>query len=253
MTSDNQTLADLEAWAGAREWFYRYRLPSGAYTDGPSPDVWRLHEVRRDMMLEVLDGRFGARLRDIECIDLASHEGFFSFELARRTRSVRGVDVRADSVDAARRMAILQDLSNVAFTVADVRSLDDRRFAPADFVLLYGLLYHTEDPIRVLRTAASLTRDTLLIETQTTDLELRGHVEWGHYQWRRPIEGVFYVVEDDEHREGGTSGVALIPSVSALTFVLSRLGFASVRTVPPPADSPEQLARGKRVVVVAHR
>jgi tRNA (mo5U34)-methyltransferase len=246
-------LLSLEAWALARDWFYRYQLPSGAFTPGPSDLILRLHDARRDMLLHVLSERFGARLPEIDCIDLASHEGFFSFELARRTRSVRGVDVREDSVAAARNMAVLQGLENVEFFAADVRNLTKQSFAPADVVLLYGLIYHTEDPIRILRTAAELARDTLVIESQVTALELTGDVEWGHYKSRKRIEGLFYVVADDHHREGGTTPIALIPSVEALRFTLGHLGFPNVRVVTPPEDEPEQLARGRRAVIVAHR
>jgi tRNA (mo5U34)-methyltransferase len=246
-------LAALEQWALGREWFYRYQLPSGAVTPGPIEPILRLHEARRDMMLSVLAERFGDRLSQIDCIDLASHEGFFSFELARRTQSVRGVDVRGDSVEAARKMAVLQGLTNTEFVTRDVNDLSVASFAPADFVLLYGLIYHTEDPVRVLRIASELTRDTLLIETQVTGLELGGGVEWGHYKAHKPIEGMFVVIADDQHREGGTTGIALIPSVSALRFILGRMGFAKVQVIAPPVDEPEQLARGHRVVIAAHR
>jgi tRNA (mo5U34)-methyltransferase len=253
MTTDTDDLASLEAWALSRDWFYRYQLPSGAVTPGPVDLILTLHDARRDMMLRALSERFGDRLSTTDCLDLASHEGFFSFELARRTRSVRGVDVRADSVEAARRMAILQGLTNVEFLHADVRDLTVERVGAADVVLLYGLLYHTEDPIRILRIASELTRDTLLIESQVTALELGGDVEWGHYKSRKTIEGLFYLVADDHHREGGTTAMALIPSVSALRFALGHLGFPNVRVIPPPSDEPEQLARGRRAVIVAHR
>jgi len=253
LDTNPQNLEALEKWALTRDWFYRYQLPSGAITPGPVDEILRLHEARRDTMLSVLSDRFGDRLSQIDCIDLASHEGFFSFELARRTRSVRGVDVRSDSVEAARKMAILQGVTNTDFVTRNVYDLSVASFPPADFVLLYGLIYHTEDPVRVLRTASELARDTLLIETQVAALELGGDVEWGHYKSRKPIEGIFVVIADDHHREGGTTGIALIPSVSALRFVLGQMGFATVHLIAPPADEPEQLARGRRVIIAAHR
>ena len=253
MPTAGEDMAELEAWALQRDWFYRYKLPSGAHTDGPIPEITRLHDSRRQSMVAVLERRFGDQLPQIDCIDIASHEGFFSFELARRTRSVRGIDVRPDSVEAATRMARLQGLPNASFVQGDILDVRPSEFGPADFVLLYGLIYHTEEPLRMLRIAGELARDTLLVETQITGFELSGSLEWGHYKSLKPIEGWFALTADDSHREGGTTAMTLIPSTNAVIYALRNLGFRQCELIPAPVDEPEQLARGKRAVIVAHR
>jgi hypothetical protein len=242
------------AWAANRRWFYQFQLPNGSLTTvDVGPDVLLLHQNRLDMMLSVLANRFGNRLSRCTGLDIASHEGFFSLALARVMKSVRGIDVNAQSVEAAQVMAGIQGAINVEFAVCDIRNVDITEFPPADFVLLYGLLYHAEDPIRMLRIASALATDTLLIETQVTGLELEGDVEWGTYRASKKILGTFYLVDDQVGREGGNTLLAMIPSLSAIQSVLLRLGFRSVDVVAPPPDGAEQLVRRKRAVIAAHR
>jgi hypothetical protein len=124
---------------------------------------------------------------------------------------------------------------------------------PADFTLLYGLLYHLEDPLRVLRVASSLYRDTLLIETQLAGREVDGKIDWGQYMHFRDIRGLFYLVDNQDNHEGGPTNMALVPSVEALRWSLSRMGFNRVELLLPPAGGAEQLVRGSRGVSAAFR
>lgn len=251
MTSDQ---AQLLEWVRARRWFYEFALPDGSVTDCDAMDEVRaFHRVRRDAMNAVFSDVFGADLASSEAIDLASHEGWFSLELASRMRSVRGYDVNPASVDAAVRMAALQKVENVSYTLCDIRSLESPGVAPADAVLMYGLLYHVEDPLRMLRIAASLARKVLLIETQVTGVEIEMDVEFGYHRWMRPVHGVFALIDDDDNREGGNTGLAMIPSPGALRHCLTRLGFPRVEIVAIPADGPEQLARKRRIIIAGIR
>ena len=251
MTADR---AELLSWVRSRRWFYEFPLPDGGATDCDAmEEVRALHRSRRDAMRMVLTDVFGDELSAAEAIDLASHEGWFSLELASRMRAVRGYDVNLESVEAARRMAALQGVANVAFTHCDIRDLERERVEPADAVLMYGLLYHVEDPIRILRIASDLARRVVLIETQVTGVELEMDVEFGHHRWMRPVHGIFALIDDDDNREGGNTGLAMIPSPQALKHCLSRFGFSRVQTVPISLDGPEQLARKRRVIIAGIR
>lgn len=246
--------ARLAAWVRDRTWFYTFELPDGSRTQtNTTAEVQRFHGARRSAMIAVLESRFASRLRTIDCIDLGSHEGWFAIELARRTRTLRGFDVKPASIEAARRMCQLQEVENVAFTLTDFRDIDPNRVTPADFVLLYGLLYHAEDPLRILRLAASLARDTLLIETQVTAWEFGGAVEWGASEGRKPVLGWFALIDDDDNREGGNTGIALVPSIEAVRQSLLRMGFARVEHVRDFDAETEQLRRGQRAVIAAYR
>ena len=166
---------------------------------------------------------------------------------------MRGFDVNGESVEAARRMLEIQGVSNGRFEAIDVRDVDAAAVGTAEFVLLYGLLYHAEDPMRMLRLAASLTADTLLIETQVTGFDIKGSIEWGTYQSRKPVLGLFALIDDDHNREGGNTGLALVPSVDAVRSALLRLGFIRADLVTDFNAETEQLRRGQRVIIAAHR
>jgi ubiquinone/menaquinone biosynthesis C-methylase UbiE len=251
MASDQAALLN---WARSRSWFYEFALPDGGLTPCDAlEEVRAFHRTRRDVMLRVFSDVFGDRLASADAIDLASHEGWFSLALAEKMRSVRGYDVNAQSVEAAIRMAALQNVTNVSYTECDIRRLDDEAVEPADAVLMYGLLYHVEDPLRILRIAARMARRILLIETQVTGVELEMDVEFGNYRWMRPVHGMFALIDDDDNREGGNTGLAMIPSPGALRHCLTRLGFSHVETVAIPADGPEQLSRRRRLIMVGIR
>ena len=244
---------ELKRRIASRQWFYEFDLPWEERTPSPGPATKHLHDTRMSMMREVITARFGDRLSKIDCIDLACHEGWFSFELARLTRAVRGFDFNAHNIAGADLMEDAQGCGNVTFVEMDILDLEPSTTQPADFVLLYGLIYHLEDPMRALRVASSLCLDTLLIETQLSGLDLVGRIEWGRHESFRDIRGLFYLVDDQDNYEGGPSDMALVPSIEALRWALSRMGFARVELVPPPADGAEQLVRGRRGVMVAYR
>jgi tRNA (mo5U34)-methyltransferase len=140
------------------------------------------------MTWAVVEPLFGSNLKRASCIDLASHEGFFSIHRAQRCEFVRGFECNNESLDAARRIAVALRVSDLEFIDADVNSLDPNAHEPADIVLMYGLLYHLENPIDVLHKAAALTRQVLIVEAQTTG----------------------------NTREGGTSNIVLVDSNSTV-------------------------------------
>jgi hypothetical protein len=75
----------LERDVLAQQWFYRYTLPSGRVTDiYVTDEVEHIHQTRRDMMMAELAPLFAANPGSLTAIDVASHQGWFSLELASR-------------------------------------------------------------------------------------------------------------------------------------------------------------------------
>lgn len=243
---------DILDWARSRRWFYRYPLPGGHWTLEPGDPSEPIHEARRAMLLKVLADRFGARLGQISAIDLACHQGYFSLAMSERVGRVQSLDVNTDSLEDAARIARLQGRENITFTHGDVQEIDPARLERSDFVLMYGLIYHIEDPMRLLRRAANWCADTMLIETQLADFDVATRIEWGAYDHFRTVEGLFALVDDQENAEGGVTELALVPSLKALQKILGALGFSRVEVVTPLGGS-EQLNRGHRAVVAAYR
>jgi len=80
-------------------------------------------------------------------------------------------------------------------------------------------------------------------------------VDYGSYQYVRPLKGSFGIIDevDDTHGpEASVTGISLVPSLDALMWILEKVGFSSAKVLEPPADAYEQLRYHKRVMVAAH-
>jgi tRNA (mo5U34)-methyltransferase len=244
----------FEEAALGREWFYEFTLPSGAVTKAKVPrSILHIHSTRLQMMWGVVDPFFGEGLARATAIDAASHEGYFSLHLAQRCAAVRGIEVHPQNFASANLIRDIYGLSNLEFINADLESMNPSTVEPADLVLAFGLIYHVENPLRMLRTLSALTRRLLLIETQTVMLELSGAIDWGHHTHQTPLRGIFGIVDEMAAApEGGTSNLALVPSRDGLVWILNRLGFKRIEIVPVPADGYPQLVSGRRIMVAAY-
>jgi hypothetical protein len=234
-----------------RIWFYEFDLPDGTRTRSDIPqEVLRIHTSRRDKLIRVINEKLGPSVSSMTALDFASHEGFFTIELANHFASVQGFEVRTESIAAARLITDVLGVNNVTYTEIDLQKM---RFDPSlcvDFVLVFGLLYHLENPIHTLRLASQLSRKHILVETQVFPYELSGSIEDGHYRWQRSVHGVFSLSADySKHREGGSTNLALVPSLNALLFLLRTFGFSELRVIKPDPDDYEQFSRGSRKMV----
>lgn len=249
--------AAVEAEILGRKWFYPFQLPGGRVTECYlPPDVVPIHHTREAMLLQALEPLFRGRWDRVRAVDLACHEGFFSFSLARRgCAEVLGLDARPENLAGARLMREALGLTNTRFEQADVTRLDPVALGEFDVTLLFGLLYHVADPIGVVRLARALTRTVCVVETQVVP-SLSGRTDWGSHRFSREILGCFALVDEtDRHaaddREASVTPLALVPSLPALLHTLRAAGFARAEVVPPPPDAYEQFAHDKRVIVAA--
>jgi tRNA (mo5U34)-methyltransferase len=235
-----------------RVWFYEFELPDGTVTRcSLPPDFLPIHGSRREKLRSLIRERV-PDAAGLTALDLSSHEGWFTVELARHFGFVRGLEFRRDNIDAAELMARALQIDNVAYTQADLQRLPYEADLCADFVLMFGLLYHLENPIHTLRLAARLCRKHLLIETQVFPCDLAGVVEDGSYRNQRPVYGVFALAPDNPGLSvGGSTDLALVPSLNALIFLLQTLGFSNTQVLPPLPDDYEQYQRGSRIVIYA--
>ncbi|WP_376691813.1 class I SAM-dependent methyltransferase [Wenzhouxiangella sp. EGI_FJ10409] len=241
----------------AREWFYPFELPSGrvtpTYNDGQLDPV---HATRLRMMNQMLDWTWGRELDGLRAVDLGCHQGFFAASLAQRgCREVLGIDARQSLVDDSNLMASALGLDNLRAVQSDIHAVDAERLGRFDIVLMFGLLYHLEDPVGALRIAHALTGRLCLIETQVAP-HMAGPVDFGHHTCVKDMKGCFGIVDETDAThvdEAGTRGICLLPSTPALLWILGKIGFKRVGLVKPPPDAYEQLSTGKRVMVAAFR
>jgi tRNA (mo5U34)-methyltransferase len=251
MADGNATKLEL---VKQRVWFYEFELPDGTLTQCDLPKSVRpIHVSRRSHLRRIIEGRVG-NPRAMTAIDFASHEGYYSIELAKHFALVLGIEFRPDSLAAARLITEALGVGNVRFVEADLQQMPFDSALCADFVLVYGLIYHMEDPIHVLRLAAQLCRQHILVETQIFPYDVSGRVEDGFYNNLRPVNGVFGLVPDyPQGREGGSTDLALVPSLNALLFLLRCFGFAETEVIPAQLDDYEQFCRGSRVIVYGRK
>lgn len=249
---------EVEAKIQDREWFYRFHLPSGQTTKSYAPDeVLVIHDTREQMMFQVLAQRFRDQWQSLRCLDLACHEGFFAHKLALKgCREVVGVDARPEHVEHAELIRAAYALDNLSFRVGDVQTLTAQQLGRFDVTLLFGILYHLEETVRVLRLAQATTEHVCLIETQVAP-NMTGQIDWGSYRYTKEMVGCLAIVDEAdelaaENQEANLTRISLVPSLPALLWLLKAVGFKSGEVVAPPAGAYEQLAAGKRVVVAAY-
>jgi len=238
-------------------WFYRFEFGDGLQTTPAiPPSVVDIFDTRLQMVTGAIDAHFGDRLREIECLDIGCHEGFYSLAMAKRgVRKVVGVDARPENLNRARFVANAMGVNGVVYRQGRVETLAADQARTFELTLFLGLLYHVEDPMRCLRQVAAVTGELCLLETQVVD-EVEGYAEWGSREWTRPYQGILAVIDetgefDAGNRETGVSPMATCPSSKALLYMLKQAGFRRAEILQPPVGAYEQHARGKRVVCAA--
>lgn len=234
----------------SQKWFYEFKLPDGSVTESYIDEAARPIHTTREKVLRRHLASFSSRYDT--ALDISSHEGYFSLVLLDYIAQVTGIDKNANSVARARLITSLYNREGLSFKKTSMEKLSPK--AAADFVLCYGLLYHVENPVQVLRKLSEVTKKTLCIETQVMPFEHSGQVEDGHYKWLRDVNGLFGLFIDySQSAEGGLTDIAVVPSRRALEFLLKEFGFKTVDFYVPEDGDYEQFTRHKRVILFAEK
>ena len=198
------------------------------------PAARRLTAARHTFLLRLLAQLSGLSLHT--ALDAGCGVGYFSSFLRERGFKVVAFDGRADNVAEARRRN-----PEIDFRVADVESPEIFGFGAFDLVLCFGLLYHTENPFRVLRNLHAVTRSLLAIETMC-------------FSGRSPA---LFLRDEGTVVDQGLRLVALYPTEVIVVAMLYRAGFPYVyRSADPPQHpdfQPGLFRRRKRTVVIASK
>jgi hypothetical protein len=167
------------------------------------------------------------------------------------------VDARPEHVTHAGLMRDVFGHRNIRFMHGDLQKLEAAQVGQFDISLLFGILYHVENIVGVLRLAQAVTRRLCVIETQVAP-NLTGVTDWGSYRYTKRIIGCLAIVDESADvaagvTEANTTPITIFPSLEGLLYLLKAVGFARAEVVPPFPDAYEQIASGKRVVVAAWR
>jgi 2-polyprenyl-3-methyl-5-hydroxy-6-metoxy-1,4-benzoquinol methylase len=170
--AEQQDAADLRARVDAVQggWYHTFELPGGIVTKG--------FYDHRSILPKF---PFPESLAGKRCLDLASSDGLFALEMARRGGEVVSVDLddttqqdwqvgndgrdrtlgtgRARQAFEIARSALGLQVERVNMNVYDVTAEELGQF---DLVFMGNILLHLADPGRALRAARSVTRGTFL-------------------------------------------------------------------------------------------
>jgi len=174
MAQEVAAASDELASALQLEWYHTIELEPGVITPG-----W--FDTR------AIVGRlpFPTSLKDKRCLDVATFDGFWAFEMERRgAEDVYAIDVldpyawdwpataEEETLDALNRrkdsgrgLTVAHRLldSRVQFEERSVYELDPGEIGEFDFVYVGSLLMHLRDPVRALERVRSVCRGTLLL------------------------------------------------------------------------------------------
>lgn len=244
--------ATIAAQVRAREpWFYRFEFPDGTATTGINEYVEAIHADRARVIFPHLDRVYGHRWAELNCLDIASHEGWFSLQLAqRKVASVLGVDIRPERVEKAAWLANISGMANARFETSDLFTLDPAQLGTFDVVLFIGIFYHLENPMGALRVARSLTREVCVMEGQVA----RGpmlEADWSGPGTARTGPGCILLPGETEHAHE-PAGIVIIPTLAALQHMIFRAGFREAHLVLPPPGLNDQYQTKDRVIVFAY-
>ena len=248
-------MSTLIEQALSRGWFYSYDLPDGSTTPTyHGDDIKAIHNTRWQMLQSCLDERLGKARQGLTALDLASHQGWFAVKMAQAGfSSVLGIDARESHVSDSELISEIYGLDHLAFKQGDIHTQDAGQLGQFDAVLMLGLLYHLENPVGALRICRALCKNLCIIETQIVP-GLTGYVDYGSYQYVRPLKGSFGIIDETEDTHGpeaSITGICLVPSLDALLWILRKVGFSDVTVLEPPENAYEQLRHHKRVMVAA--
>mgnify|MGYP003717362641 CR=1 FL=1 len=215
-----------------------------------------IHSTRLFMLGSILNARYHGHWHRANAVDLACHEGYFGCQLAAKGVQVKGLDARQDHVDSANLIAKGMQLDKMFHAErADINEVTVEQHGKFDIVLMLGLIYHLENPVGAIRTAYALTQDVCFIETQVAP-NLSGQLDWGNYQFVKPMQGSFAVVDESYELDGpemSNTGICLAPSMEALIWIMKKVGFYDVTLINPPDGAYEQHRYKKRVMVVGYK
>ena len=113
--------------------------------------------------LDHLDG-LGLPIAGRSVLDVGGGPGHLAQYFVRAGCPVLSTDARPENVARAREL-----YPELATGVLDIEADGFAADETYEVVFCYGLLYHVENPLLVLRRLAALTRDLLLLETVITD------------------------------------------------------------------------------------
>jgi 2-polyprenyl-3-methyl-5-hydroxy-6-metoxy-1,4-benzoquinol methylase len=225
-------------------WHYPVELPGGRTKPSrPGVDEKR-HFLRKQHFFDPLIDIYGGSLRGKDVLDLGCCQGFWSFEAGKAgARSCTGIDSSGVFITEARAIAEVLAIRNCEFECRHLETDSWWQGLGAFHITFFlGLFYHLADPIFVFRKAASLTLETIVVDTETIAQD-------GSY-----LKIVTRDLQEFTTRKSNvTSKIRVVPTKDALCDLLSDQGFSIIHCLQPDANMPPEYLSGHRLSLIARR
>lgn len=181
----------------------------------------------------------GGSLKGKRVLDVACNCGGFSFEAAKLgSEYVLGVDVVDRYIEQANFIKRALKLKQVEFRRMDIEKLAISEVGRFDIIFCFGILYHLENFVSVMRNLSSMTKDIMLVDTGIKRTRFTREPYWKMNMpppYRpesknnaRPIPARGLWKRDKEI-------VQFRPNEAAVIQLLQFLGFATVKKIEPRA------------------
>lgn len=234
---------------------YRFDFTENVSTPLLSAEFLKVHETRKKIIFSRLDKLYDGKWNEVDCLDIACNEGFYSVELAKRNaRHVIGFDAKQINIEKANFVRDYFGYKNVEFFTEDIETIDIKKQGTFEIVFLLGLLYHVENPMLILRKTRALTRGLCVIDTQVTRFNSKITMGFGCTAFDRETIDSIGVIEESGYKENITAsvtGLSFVPNRSALLTMLRYAGFTEVEILEPFPDSYEQYSSFDRLILIA--
>jgi len=237
-------------------WMYEFDLGDGIKTPLLAEELRSIHQTRAQMLGALLDEIFPRGMHGCRCLDAGCNEGYFSQLLYHRGARIKGIDIREQNIRRARAVQhILElDAENLEFSTDDIFTFDSGGII-YDLSLCFGLIYHLENPLGLLRKLRAMTRTLCIVESQVTRQSAPIASGWGQAGVTLELPAsiaVFHEEQQSADRLAAYGGVlSFIPNLAALRLMLRVAGFPRVVQLPPRPGMNPQYLNHDRVILAA--
>lgn len=228
----------------AEYWHYRFALPWR--TTVPNKPGWAERaEKRKGHFFDELRRIHGGTLVGKHVLDLGCCQGFWSFECRKSgAESTLGLDSSPHFVKEAEAVRTILNIERSVFMQANLEEdpFWEKVGQPREITLFLGILYHLSNPVNVLKRAMRLTKETIVIDGEVA----LGEAPTLHLRERT-------LTEPTTMRSFVSSGIRVVPTQSALVWILKDAGFKTIRVLEPGPHMPADYLGRTTASIIASR
>jgi SAM-dependent methyltransferase len=202
-------------------WSVPFHLGQGVWTLNKAPNIEAM-TFRGHLIGGGIQKILGQDLAQATVLDMATRNGYFAFEFAHRgCRQIFGFDLRSDNITQAEWLKKFYDMKNISFGVSNVYDVDDTQY---DLVLNLGLLYHVNDPLKLMQMTYDRCRKCAVINTVARF---------------EPFPGFVFISDLDVNRRAtGEFSCELHPTYRAVIALMQQVGFKDLTELVGHSERP---------------